>query len=117
VQCEIALAGNLYALSRSMNKAKQEPLCKPACAAFHHSDNRHLENAPHFLDAGIRQMPAGAQKQPLVSKAHSGCLLCAFRRLSHCFRDYSMIVATAPEPTVLPPSRYLNSVFYVFSVF
>ena len=33
-------------------------------------------------------------------------------RLSHCFRtNYSMIVATRPEPTVLPPSRYLNSVF------
>ena len=25
--------------------------------------------------------------------------------------NYSMIVATAPEPTVLPPSRYMNSVF------
>ena len=25
--------------------------------------------------------------------------------------DYSMIVATRPDPTVLPPSRYLNSVF------
>ncbi len=25
--------------------------------------------------------------------------------------DYSMIVATLPEPTVRPPSRYLNSVF------
>lgn len=24
---------------------------------------------------------------------------------------YSMIVATLPDPTVLPPSRYLNSVF------
>ena len=30
-----------------------------------------------------------------------------FMRLSHCFRaDYSMIVATRPEPTVLPPSRF-----------
>ena len=27
------------------------------------------------------------------------------------FTDYSIIVATLPEPTVLPPSRYLNSVF------
>lgn len=25
--------------------------------------------------------------------------------------NYSMIVATAPEPTVLPPSGYMNSVF------
>jgi hypothetical protein len=53
--------------------------------AFHHSDKRHLENASHFLDAGIRQMPAGAQKQPLVSKltvavsyAPSGAYLIAF---------------------------------------
>ena len=29
-----------------------------------------------------------------------------------------MIVATLPEPTVLPPSRYWNSVFYgIFSAF
>ena len=27
------------------------------------------------------------------------------------FTDYSIIVATRPEPTVRPPSRYLNSVF------
>jgi len=26
-------------------------------------------------------------------------------------KDYSMMVATRPEPTVLPPSRYLNTVF------
>ena len=26
-------------------------------------------------------------------------------------KDYSMIVATLPDPTVLPPSRYMNSVF------
>jgi hypothetical protein len=32
--------------------------------------------------------------------------------------DYSMIVATLPEPTVLPPSRYMNSVFrYIFYAF
>ena len=30
---------------------------------------------------------------------------CAFTRLSHCFRDYSMIEATRPDPTVRPPSR------------
>ena len=27
-------------------------------------------------------------------------------------RDYSMIEATRPEPTVLPPSRYLNTVLW-----
>lgn len=27
-------------------------------------------------------------------------------------KDYSIIVATQPDPTVRPPSRYLNSVFY-----
>ena len=32
--------------------------------------------------------------------------------------NYSMIVATRPEPTVLPPSRYLNSVFqHIFYAF
>ena len=28
-------------------------------------------------------------------------------------KDYSMIVATRPEPTVLPPSRFNGMVFYV----
>ena len=33
-------------------------------------------------------------------------------------KDYSMMVATRPEPTVLPPSRYLNSVFqHIFYAF
>ena len=35
--------------------------------------------------------------------------------------DYSIIVATLPEPTVLPPSRYFKStfphIFYVISSF
>ena len=34
-------------------------------------------------------------------------LLLPFMRLAQSFRaDYSMIVATLPEPTVLPPSRF-----------
>ena len=30
---------------------------------------------------------------------------------SRSIKDYSMIVATRPDPTVRPPSRYLNTVF------
>ena len=38
-------------------------------------------------------------------------LLLPMRRLSHCFHaNYSMIVATRPEPTVRPPSRYQTGV-------
>lgn len=33
-------------------------------------------------------------------------------------KDYSMIDATLPEPTVLPPSRYLNTMFlHIFYAF
>lgn len=32
--------------------------------------------------------------------------------------NYSMIVATRPDPTVRPPSRYLNSIFqHIFYAF
>ena len=30
---------------------------------------------------------------------------------SRSIKDYSMTVATRPDPTVRPPSRYMNSVF------
>ena len=30
-------------------------------------------------------------------------------------KDYSMIVATLPEPTVLPPSRYRTAIFFSLS--
>ena len=48
----------------------------------------------------------GTSKQGLKS-----LLLSPMRRLSHCFHaNYSMIVATRPEPTVRPPSRYQTGV-------
>ena len=37
-------------------------------------------------------------------------LLLFIVRLTQSQRDYSMIVATRPEPTVRPPSRYQNGV-------
>ena len=38
-------------------------------------------------------------------------LLSPMRRLSHCFHaNYSIIVATRPDPTVRPPSRYQTGV-------
>ena len=37
---------------------------------------------------------------------------------SRSIKDYSMIVATRPDPTVRPPSRYLNTVFlHIFYAF
>ena len=37
-------------------------------------------------------------------------LLLFIVRLTQSQRDYSMIVATRPEPTVRPPSRSLDSI-------
>ena len=37
-------------------------------------------------------------------------LLLFIVRLTQSQRDYSMIVATRPDPTVLPPSRYQTGV-------
>ncbi len=58
-------------------------------------------------------------KTATYKQACSGCLLRAFTRLSRCLRvNYSIIVATRPDPTVRPPSRYFNPVlshiFYGF---
>ena len=62
--------------------------------------------------AGIRKMPTSkAIKKETCKQA---CSLFFYRldwRFIHCFRVYySMIVATRPDPTVRPPSRYQTGV-------
>ena len=62
--------------------------------------------------AGIRKMPTSrAIKKETCKQA---CSLFFYRldwRFIHCFRVYySMIVATRPDPTVRPPSRYQTDV-------
>ena len=62
--------------------------------------------------AGIRKMPTSkAIKKETCKQA---CSLFFYRldwRFIHCFREYySMIVATRPDPTVRPPSRYQTGV-------
>ena len=61
--------------------------------------------------AGIRQMPAKAIKQGLPSKLEVPVIIAFYALISLLSQDYSIILATRPEPTVRPPSRYLNSVF------
>ena len=87
-------------------------------------DNKSLVYAPisrlRRSFAGIRKMPTSkAIKKETCKRA---CRLFFYRldwRFIHCFRVYySMIVATRPDPTVRPPSRYFNPVlphiFYGF---
>jgi len=64
--------------------------------------------------AGIRKMPTSkAIKKETCKQA---CSLFFYRldwRFIHCFRVYySMIVATRPDPTVRPPSRYQTGVLW-----
>ena len=56
-------------------------------------------------------MPAYSIKNSPFCASTRGCFSSPIRRLSHCFRvDYSTIVATRPDPTVRPPSRYQTGV-------
>lgn len=70
--------------------------------------------------AGIRKMPTSrAIKKETCKQA---CSLFFYRldwHFIHCFRVYySITVATRPDPTVRPPSRYLNTVFlHIFYAF
>ena len=79
-------------------------------------DNKSLVYAPisrlRRSFAGIRKMPISkAIKKETCKQA---CSLFFYRldwRFIHCFRVYySMIVATRPDPTVRPPSRYQTGV-------
>ena len=79
-------------------------------------DNKSLVYAPisrlRRSFAGIRKMPTSkAIKKETCKRA---CSLFFYRldwRFIHCFRVYySMIVATRPDPTVRPPSRYQTGV-------
>jgi len=87
-------------------------------------DNKSIVYAPisrlRRSFAGIRKMPTSkAIKKETCKQA---CSLFFYRfdwRFIHCFRVYySIIVATRPDPTVRPPSRYFNPVlshiFYGF---
>ena len=87
-------------------------------------DNKSIVYAPisrlRRSFVGIRKMPTSkAIKKETCKQA---CSLFFYRldwRFIHCFRVYySMIVATRPDPTVRPPSRYFNPVlshiFYGF---
>ena len=79
-------------------------------------DNKSIVYAPisrlRRSFAGIRKMPTSkAIKKETCKQA---CSLFFYRldwRFIHCFRVYySMIVATRPDPTVRPPSRYQTGV-------
>ena len=68
--------------------------------------------------AGIRQMPAKAIKQGLPSKLEVPVIIAFYALISLLSQDYSIILATRPEPTVLPPSRALgNEIWMFFLVF
>ena len=55
--------------------------------------------------------PQRRQQKGLPSKGLKSLLLSPMQRLSHCFHaNYSMIVATRPEPTVRTSSRYQTGV-------
>jgi len=70
--------------------------------------------------AGIRKMPTSrAIKKETCKQA---CSLFFYRldwHFIHCFRVYySITVATRPDPTVHPPSRYFNIILpHIFMVF
>ena len=70
--------------------------------------------------AGIRKMPTSkAIKKETCKQA---CSLFFYRldwHFIHCFRVYySITVATRPDPTVRPPSRYFNIILpHIFMVF
>ena len=79
-------------------------------------DNKSIVYAPisrlRRSFAGIRKMPTSkAIKKETCKQA---CSLFFYRfdwRFIHCFRVYySIIVATRPDPTVRPPSRYQTGV-------
>ena len=79
-------------------------------------DNKSIVYAPisrlRRSFAGIRKMPTSkAIKKETCKQA---CSLFFYRldwRFIHCFRIYySMIVATRPDPTVRPPSRYQTGI-------
>ena len=58
---------------------------------------------------GIRQMPVFSIKNEHQQASLPMFILLLFIvRLTQSQRDYSMIVATRPEPTVRPPSRIAN---------
>ena len=50
------------------------------------------------------------KKCPSASKLANGHFIISIVRLTQSQRDYSMIVATRPDPTVRPPSRYQTGV-------
>ena len=51
------------------------------------------------------------KKCPSASKLANGHFIISIVRLTQSQRAYSMIIATRPEPTVVPPSRSDLAVF------
>ena len=86
-------------------------------------DNKSIVYAPisrlRRSFAGIRKMPTSkAIKKRLASKLAVSFFYRLDWRFIHCFRVYySMIVATRPDPTVRPPSRYQNGVLQRLNVY
>ena len=79
------------------------------CSAFPRP--RHSYNATAFVQCrGIRTMPRHKTTKNSPYRASTeGCFLLYVLRSTQSKReDYSMIVATLPEPTVLPPSLIAN---------
>ena len=54
------------------------------------------------------------KKCPSASKLANGHFIISIVRLTQSQRDYSMIVATRPDPTVRPPSRYRSCILRRF---
>ena len=86
-------------------------------------DNKSIVYAPisrlRRSFAGIHKMPTSKAIKKETRK--QACSLFFYRldwRFIHCFRVYySMIVATRPDPTVRPPSRYQNGVLQRLNVY
>ena len=78
-------------------------------------DNKSLVYAPisrlRRSFAGIRKMPTSKAKKRDLQASLQSLFYRLDWRFIHCFRVYySMIVATRPDPTVRPPSRYQTGV-------
>ena len=79
--------------------------------SFVNNLSRRFKIAPRFFMRGHSlNVRSETNKKTLGHKqaCTKRLLFVSIRRLTQSFRDYSTIVATLPEPTVLPPSRIAN---------
>ena len=89
------------------------PLRPTICKLFHSSSQKYLVEKLK-MQIFVIKLLSQTQNTPLISQGGISIFACIYN-------DYSIIVATRPEPTVLPPSRYEGSVqmmkFLKFTLF